>query len=201
MIGTAGSEIAAWGSEREHLLAPRKPSPFALLAVGRMYDKGAGRADRMLFHRGPDLTVPIRWASSGRILYARATRDRIVAIDPDSGRVEERGLLDPAWQYVDLRATTHGDLSALERPDLLVQAKRVGTDFYRGHATLGSEVTLVGARMGDLDLVRVGPGPASPPRLRASYTRWILGFPDDRDFEGGIAYVGAEAKDGARFLP
>ena len=201
MVGPSGSEIAAWGSEREHLLAPRRPPPFALLAVGRMHDRGSGRADRLLFHRGPDLTVPIRWDPSGRTLYARATRDRIVAIDPDSGRVEERGLLDAAWQYVDLRATTHGDMSGLQNPELLVQAKRVGTDFYRGHATLGGDVTFLGAGTGDLDLVRIGPGPASPPRLRASYTRWILGFPDDRDFDGGIAYVGAEGKDGSRFLP
>lgn len=201
LIGPSGSEIAVWGSEREHLLGTRTPPPFALLAVGRLSDKGSDEGHRLGFYRGPDLTIPIRWASDGRLLYARATRDRIVALDPESGLVEERGLLESAWKYVDLRATTHGDLSALEDPDLLALAKRVGTDFYRGHATLGDRVTFLGARTGDLDLIRTGPGPASPPKLRASYTRWILGFPDDRDFEGGIAYVGAEGKDGTRFLP
>ena len=200
-VGPSGNEIAAWGNEREHLLAGRSPPPFALLAVGRMYDRGSGRPDRLLFHYGPDLTVPIRWAPEGRMLYARATLDRIVAIDSESGRVEERGWLDPAWKYVDLRATTHGDLSALEDPDLLVQAKRVGTDFYRGHVTLGDRATFLGARTGNLDLTRSGPGPAAPRQLRASYTRWILGFPDDRDFEGGIAYVGAEDRDRTRYLP
>lgn len=201
MVGPSGSEIAVWGSERAHLLAPRTPPPFAELAVGRMHDKGSGGVDRLLMYNGPDLTIPIRWASDGRILYARATRDRIVAIDADGSRVEERGWLDAAWKFVDFRATTHGDLSALEEPDLLAQAKRVGTDFYRGHATLGERVTFIGARTGDLELVTVAQGRSSTPVLRASYTRWILGFPDDRDFAGGVAYVGAEAKDKLRFLP
>lgn len=134
MVGPSGSEVAVWGSERGHLLAPRTPPPFAELAVGRMHDKGSGKDDRLLMYNGPDLTIPIRWAADGRTLYARATRDRIVAIAADGSRVEERGLLDPAWKYVDLRATTHGDLIALEEPDLLAKAKRVGTDFYRGHA-------------------------------------------------------------------
>jgi pimeloyl-ACP methyl ester carboxylesterase len=200
-VGPSGNDIAAWGNERGHLLARRMPPPLALLAVGRMYDRGSGRPDHLLFHSSPDLTVPIRWAPEGRTLYARATRDRIVAIDPESGRVEEHGWLDPTWKYVDVRATTHGDLSALEDPDLLVQAKRVGTDFYRGHVTLGERATFLGARTGNLDLTRSGPGPAAPSQLRASYTRWILGFPDDRDFDGGIAYVGAEGRDRTRYLP
>ena len=201
MVGPSGSEIAAWGSERAHLLALRTPPPFAELAVGRMHDRASGKTDRLLMYNGPDLTIPIRWASDGHRLYARATRDRIVAIDPDSSRVEERGSLDGAWKYVDFRATTHGDLSALGDPELLAQAKRVGTDFYRGHATLGERATFIGARTGDLELVTVAQGRASIPVLRASYTRWILGFPDGRDFSGGVAYVGAEGKDGLRFLP
>lgn len=201
MVGPSGSEIAAWGSERGHLIATRTPPPFALLAVGRMHDNGSNLSDRMLFYHGPDLAIPVRWAPEGRVLYARATRDRIIAIDVDRGRVEERGLLDAAWKYVDLRATTHGDLSVLDHPDLLAQAKRVGTDFYRGHATLGRTVTFLGARTGDLNLVRPLPGPSTPSNLRASYTRWILGFPHDRDFEGGVAFVGAEGKDKTRFLP
>ncbi|MEA3010925.1 MAG: Prolyl oligopeptidase family [Sphingomonadales bacterium] len=201
MVGPSGSEVAAWGSERGHLLATRTPPPFGLLAVGLMHDKGSDQSDRLRTYWGPDLTIPIRWASAGGTLYGRATRDRIVAIDADTGRVEERGLLDPAWKYVDFRATTHGDLSALEGPALLAQAKRVGTDFYRGHATLGDGVTFIGARTGDLGLVRMAQGRASAPVLRASYTRWILGFPDDSDFTGGVAYVGAEGKDGLRFLP
>jgi len=201
MVGPAGSEIAVWGSERGHLLAGRTPPPFAVLAIGRMHDQGSDRHDRLLMYDGPDLTIPIRWASDGRTLYARATRDRVLAIDADGGRVEEQGSLDPAWKYVDLRATTHGDLSALGRPELLAQAKRVGTDFYRGHATLSAQVTFIGARTGDLELVRMAPGRPSPPVLRASYTRWIVGFPDDRDFTGGVAYVGAEGKDRLRFLP
>ena len=110
-------------------------------------------------------------------------------------------MLDPAWKYVDLRAMTYGDLAALERPDLLAQARRVGTDFYRGHATLGERVTFIGARTGDLELVTAADGRSSAPVLRASYTRWILGFPDERDFNGGVAYVGAESKDKLRFLP
>jgi hypothetical protein len=201
MVGPSGSEIAVWGNERGHLLATRTPPPFAELAVGRMHDNGSGEADRFLMYNGPDLTIPIRWASGGRVLYARATRDRIVTIDADTSKVEERGLLDSVWKYVDLRATTHGDLSALEAPDTLESARRVGTAFYRGHATLGERVTFLGARTGDLELVRVDQGRSSAPVVRASYTRWILGFPDDRDFRGGIAYVGAEGKDKARFLP
>lgn len=201
MVGPTGSEIAVWGNERGHLLATRTPPAFAEVAVGRIHDKGSGKADGFLMYNGPDLTIPIRWASDGRVLYARATRDRIVSIDAETRQVEERGLLDSAWKYVDLRATTHGDLSALEDPDLLESAKRVGTDFYRGQATLGERVTFIGARTGDLELVRVARGGSSAPVLRASYTRWILGFPDDRDFAGGVAYVGAEAKGSARFLP
>ncbi|MGA9580443.1 MAG: alpha/beta hydrolase [Allosphingosinicella sp.] len=201
MVGPSGSEIAVWGNERGHLLATRTPPPFAELAVGRMHDKGSAEVDRFLMYNGPDLTIPVRWASGGRVLYARATRDRIVTIDADSSRVEEQGLLDAAWKFVDIRATTHGDLSALEEPDLLAQAKRVGADFYRGHATLGERVTFIGARTGDLELVRIDRGRSSAPVLRASYTRWILGFPDDRDYTGGVAYVGAEGKDKARFLP
>jgi len=201
MVGPAGSEIAVWGGQRGHLLAARTPPPLALLAVGRMHDKGSGKPDRLLVYYGPDLAIPIRWSTDGRTLFARATRDRIVAIDSDGSRVEERGLLDPVWKYVDFRATAHGDLSALEEPDLLAQAKRVGTDFYRGHATLGGKVTFLAATRGDLNLVRPLPGPSTPPNLRASYTRWILGFPDDRDFEGGVAYVGSEGKDKTRFLP
>jgi pimeloyl-ACP methyl ester carboxylesterase len=166
-----------------------------------MHDKGSDGSDRFLMYNGPDLTIPIRWASGGKVLYARATRDRIVAIDADTSKVEERGLLDPAWKYVDLRATTHGDLSALKEPDMLESARRVGTAFYRGHATLGERVTFIGARTGDLELVRIEHGRSSTPVSRASYTRWILGFPDDRDFSGGVAYVGAEGKDRGRFLP
>lgn len=201
MLGPSGSEVAVWGSERGHLLSPRTPPPFAELAVGRMHDKGFDKADRLLMYNGPDLTIPIRWASKDHTLYARATRDRIVAIDADSSQVEERGQLDAAWKYVDLRATTHGDLNALEDTVLLAQAKRIGTDFYRGHATLGKRNTFIGARTGDLELVKIDQGRSSAPVLRASYTRWILGFPDDRDFAGGIAYVGAQSKDRLQFLP
>lgn len=201
MVGPSGSEIAVWGSERGHLLAGRTPPPFAVLAIGRMHDQGSDRHDRLLMYNGPDLTIPIRWAAGGRTLYARATRDRVLSIDADGGRVDERGSLDPAWKYVDFRATTHGDLSVLEKPNILAEAKRVGTDFYRGHATLGKQITFVGARAGDLELVTVAQGRSSAPVLRASYTRWILGFPDDRDYAGGITYVGAEAKDKSRFLP
>ena len=146
MIGPSGSEIAVWGSERTHLLAARTPPPFAVLAVGRMYDRGSGKVDHLPMYQGPDLTIPIRWAPAGGTLFARATRDRIVAIDADNDRVEERGLLDPAWKYVDFRAATHGDLSALEKPDLLAQATRVGADFYRGHATLGERMYLPGCK-------------------------------------------------------
>lgn len=201
MVGPSGTEIAVWGNERGHLLATRTPPPFAELAVGRMHDKGSGEVDRFLMYNGPDLTIPIRWAAGGRVLYARATRDRIVTIDADSSLVEERGLLDPAWQYVDLRATTHGDLSVLDEADMLASARQVGASYYRGHATLGERVTFLGARNGDLELVRIEQGRSSPPVLRASYTRWILGFPNDREFPRGVAYVGAEGKDKSRFLP
>lgn len=201
MVGPSGSEVAVWGNERGHLLATRTPPPFAELAVGRMHDKGSTAGDRFLMYNGPDLTIPIRWASGGQILYGRATRDRIVTIDVDSAKVEERGLLDPAWKYVDLRAITHGDLGALETPEILALAMQVGTTFYRGHVTLGETAVFIGARKGDLELVRAERRGFSEPVLRASYTRWILGFPDDREFTGGIAYVGVEGKDGARFLP
>ncbi|HYD37669.1 MAG TPA: prolyl oligopeptidase family serine peptidase [Allosphingosinicella sp.] len=202
MIGPSGGEIAIWAKERFFLLERRRPPPFANLVVGRMHDRNSESADRLRHYFGPDLTIPIRWDPSGRVLYGRATRDRIVAIDADTGRVEERGALDPALQFVDLRAITHGNVSALDKPELLAQAKRVGVDFYRGHATLGEDVTFLGARKGDLTLLRTSHQPVSPaPEVRASYTRWILGFPDDRDFEGGLAYVGAPGKDGLRYLP
>jgi pimeloyl-ACP methyl ester carboxylesterase len=202
MIGPSGTEIAVWANERSSLLDGRSPPPFANLVVGRMYDKGSGLTDRLRHYFGPDLTIPIRWDFNSGILYGRATRDRIVAIDADSGRVEERGALDPVLKYVDLRVIRHGDLRALGRPSLLAQAKRVGVDFYRGHATLGDEVTFLGARKGDLVLIPAGPrGSPSVPALSASYTRWIQAFPDDRYFEGGVAYVGAAGKDGLRFLP
>jgi pimeloyl-ACP methyl ester carboxylesterase len=202
MIGPSGSEIAVWANERSSLLDRRRPPPFANLVVGRMHDKGSGSADRLRHYFGPDLTIPIRWNSSGSVLYARATLDRIVAIDAETGHVEEQSALDPVLKYVDLRAVSHGDLAALSKPALLAQAKRVGVDFYRGHATLGTDVTFLGATKGDLILVPAGPHESpSVPDLSASYTRWILSFPDDRDFEGGVAYVGAQGKDGLRFLP
>ena len=202
MIGPSGTDIAVWANERNHLLDRRRPPPFGNLVVGRMIGKGSRDTDRLRHYYGPDLTIPIRWDSRGSILYSRATFDRIVAIHADSGRVEERGALDLALKYVDVRAVSHGDLGALGKPALLAHAQRVGTDFYRGHATLGDDVTFLGARKGDLTLIRTGRQDSSADtHLSASYTRWILGFPDDRNFEGGVAYVGAAGKDGMRFLP
>jgi pimeloyl-ACP methyl ester carboxylesterase len=201
MLGPSGTEIAVWGSERAHLLAARTPPPLGLVAVGRMGDRNQSDTGRFLMYFGPDLTIPVRWSTDGKTLYARATRDRIVAFTPDSNQADERGALDAAWKYVDFRATSHGDLSALEKPEVLAEAKRVGKDFYRGHATLGEEVTFIGARTGDLQLVRFVQGRSSGPLLRASYTRWILGFPDGSEYDGGIAYVGAAGRDKERYLP
>jgi hypothetical protein len=50
-----------------------------------------------------------------------------------------------------------------------------------------------------IDLMRLEEG--AQPLLRASYTRRILAFPDARNFEGGIAYVGAPDRGHGEFLP
>jgi hypothetical protein len=71
-------------------------------------------------------------------------------------------------------------------------------EFIRANITLGERPTMFGVRSGDLSLMRVEGG---EPMLRASYTRRILAFPDARNFEGGLAYVGAPDRAGGEFLP
>jgi pimeloyl-ACP methyl ester carboxylesterase len=203
MLGPSGTEVAVWGGERRHVLAARTPTEPGKIMVGRMGGSVLGAPDRFLSYDGIDPAVPVRWSATGATLFARAHRDRIVSIDADSGRVDELGPLDTAWAYVDLRAATHGGLDILARPDLLATARRVDqSEFYRGSATLGEDVTFLGVRRNDLAVVRIDEGGrVSEPVVRASFTRSLIAFPDDRDYPGGVAYVGAERKNEGRFLP
>ncbi|MEA3032384.1 MAG: Prolyl oligopeptidase family [Sphingomonadales bacterium] len=196
MLAPDGDRAVVWAGDKPHILATQVPPPFGnLMFVGFPARKAAASPSKHYY--GPDLVLPIRF--EGPRLWARATRNRILSIDGDSGAVEEHGALPSAFDKIDIRATTDGPLSPLESPTVVAAASRVGMEFIRANVTLGERATVFGVRAGDLSLIRLEEGGQS--LLRASYTRRILAFPDARNFEGGLAYVGAPDRAGGEFLP
>src|SRR4051812_12838462 len=195
MLAPDGDRVVVWAGDKSHILATQVPPPFGNLMIVGFPTRRAAASPPKLYD-GPDLVLPVRF--EGARLWARATRNRVLSIDGDSGAVEERGALPSAFDKIDIRATTDGSLSPLESPAVAAATSRIGVEFIRANITLGEGPTTIGVRAGDLSLIRVEGG---EPMLRASYTRRILAFPDERNFEGGLAYVGAPDRAGGEFLP
>jgi hypothetical protein len=198
MLAPDGDRVVAWSGSKNHILATQVPPPFGNLTVTAFPGKAAAATPPPKSYYGPDLVLPVRW--DGELLWARATRNRMLAIDIGQDKVEERGVLPAAFDRIDLRATTDGDLSALQEPVVRNAVSRVGGDFYRAGITLGRQPSLFGVRTGNLSLVRLGASDG-PPLLRASFTRRLLAFPDTRHFEGGLTYAGAPDRASGNYLP
>src|SRR4051794_37381459 len=178
MLAPNGDRVVVWAGDKSHILATQVPPPFGnLMIVGFPTGKAASSPAKL--YDGPDLVLPVRF--EGPRLWARATRNRILSIDWDSGAVEERGVLPSAFDKIDVRATTDGSLSPLESPAVAAATSLVGVEFIRANITLGAGPTTISVRAGDLSLIR---GEGGEPRLPASFPRRILAFPDARNFEG-----------------
>lgn len=196
MLSSGASAFVAWAGERRHILDVQVPPPFGNLVIGRF--EAAGRsASPLKGYEGPDLVLPLRW--EGPALWARATRNRMLRIAPDAGTVTEEGALPAGFDQIDVRATTHGDLSPLTDPAVRDVAAAVGTELVRANVTLGAQASVVGVRASDLGVVRIGERDMQTV-ARASYTRRLLAFPDAADFDAGVAYVGAPTRQ-REFLP
>ena len=205
MAGPDGTQFATWPNDGRYILGLRGRIPPSAVIVGRMHDPARSAADRFHAYAGGGRRLfPIRWSADGGRLYVRLREreQRILSFDADGGAAGDAGPLDPRWRLFDINAVSHGGIAALGDPAALARAGRVdGTDLIRGSATLGAGVELLGARRADLDLVRIGAGAVAPAGINATQTRMLFAFPDARDFDGGVAYLGAPARGGEEFIP
>ncbi|HEX6260032.1 MAG TPA: alpha/beta hydrolase [Woeseiaceae bacterium] len=205
MVGPGQSGFVAWANDSFSITGLRAMLPPSEILFGRLA-LAPGDSDKLFTFGGQGLRLfPIRWSKQGDRLYVRVRepRGRIATITPDGQLLPGEFELAPSWKYVDIQASSYGDIEALRSPSVVTRVSRIDNATYlRGAATLDEAVSIVAVRPSDRALIRLSEGADKPSGLSSSMTRFVQILPDDRDFKGGVSFLGAERRNSTRpYIP